>query len=169
MSHVFHILSSRIDSVVLAIVDVTSSNFSLVVARLASVNFTLVSRTIYRFLSWSIRADLMFFKFHICYSTRYIDESLDITRDTRSSFLEAISTIIYRHSTLSSRLLIVSRSNLDDHSSSLETFFTIAHRHSTHSSRSFDIIYERSTSTEVVKNKLIEARTDFRREILSRF
>ena len=120
----------------------------LVVARLASVNFTLATRIIYRFLSRSIRADLMFLNFHTCYSTRYIDESLDITRDTRSSSLDALVTIAHRRSTYSSRSFIVTR---EFHS------------------RSFNVISDRSASTKVVKNKLIEAREDFKRKILSRF
>ena len=67
-----------------------------------------------------------------------------------------------------------------DRSSSLDVLVTIAHRRSTHlsrsltitrefHSRSLDVISDRSTSIEVVKNKLIETREDFKKKILSRF
>ena len=133
----------------------------------------------------------MFDNFHTCYSTRYIDESLDITRNTRSSFLDVFVTIIHhsskfsltiahRHSTHFSRSFIASRSIRHDCSSSFDAFITIIHRLSKHASRSFivtrnfhlrlfDVTYERSTSIEVMKNKLIEVRANFRRKVLSRF
>ena len=164
----------------------SSSNSSLVVARLASVNFTLVTRTIYRFLLWSIRADLMICNFHICYSTR---TSTSHSTSLDASFSRSF-TINHRHSTHSSRSfinsskhfsrsLIVIRSTRHDRSSSFEALVTIIRHHSTHSSRSLiafrsihhdrsssleillDITHERSTSIEVVKNRLIEARVDF--------
>ena len=108
-----------------------SSNFFLVVIRFASISFTLVIRIIYRFLSWSIRANLIFCNFHTCYSTRYIDESFDITRRILSRSL----TIIHHHSRLS---------------------LTIAHRHSTHSSRSF--IVSRSIRHDRSSTLFISAR-----------
>ena len=122
----------------------------------------------------------MFDNFHICYSTRHIDESLDITRNIRSSFFDAFATLAHRYSTHSSRSFIASRSIRHDCSSSFDVLITITHRLSKHSSRSLivtrdfhlrilDVIYERSTSIEVVRDKLIEARANLRKEILSRF
>ena len=85
--------------------------------------------------------------------------SLEIFTHDRSSSLDVLVTIAHRHSRFS---------------------FTIAHRRSTHSSRSLtitrefhsrslDVISDRSASTEVVKNKLIEAREVFKKRVLSRF
>ena len=133
----------------------------------------------------------MFLNFHTCYSTRYIDESLDITRDIRSSLLDAFVTITHyhsrfslmiahRHSTFSSRSFIAFRNIFYDRSSLFEAFVTIVHRRSTYlsrslivtrefHSRSLDVISDRSASIEVVKNRLIEARANFRKKILSRF
>ena len=133
---------------------------------LASISHLLLEQFI-DFYRWSIRANLMFDNFHICYSTRYIDESLDITRNTRSSLSDAFVTIIHHfsrfslmivhcHSTLSSRLLIARRSILHDRLSSLDAsldaLVTITHRLSKHSSRSFivsrSIHHDRSSSLE---------------------
>ena len=98
----------------------------------------------------------------------------------RSSSLDALATIVHRRSTYLSRSLIVARRTRHDRSSSLDALVTIAHRRSTHSSWSFtitrefhsqslDVINDRSALIEVVKNKLIEAREDFKKKILSRF
>ena len=109
-------------------ISTSSSNLFLIVARLVSVNFSLVTRIIYRFLLWSIRANLMLDNFHICYSTRYIDESFDITRRIFSRSLMIIHhhskfslKITHRHSTHSSRSLIDSWSIRHDRSSTLLT------------------------------------------------
>ena len=108
--------------------------------------------------------------------------SLAIFTHDRSLSLDALVTITHRFSTHLSRSLIIIRSIRRDHSSFLDALITITHRFSKHSSRSFiitrsirhdrsssleilfDVIYERSTLTEVVKNKLIEARADFRKK-----
>ena len=129
---------------------------------LASISHLLLEQFI-DFYRWSIRANLMFDNFHICYSTRYIDESFDISRNTRSSLLDAFATITHhhsrfslmiahRHSTLSSRSLIDFRNISHDRSSSLDVLVTIAHRRSTQSSRSLIVArrtrHDRSRSLE---------------------
>ena len=124
----------------------------------------------------------------------YSSRSLIITRDFHSwsfiviwrfrhdysSLLEVFLTITHRFSKHSLRSLISTRRTHHDRSSSLDALVIIVHRRSTHSSRSLivtrefysrslDVINDRSTLIEVVKNKLIEAREDFKRKILSRF
>ena len=105
--------------------------------------------------------------------------SLEIFTHDRSSSFDAFVTITHCFSRHSSRSLIVSRSIRHNRSISLDALATIAHRRSTHSTRSFtitrefhsrslDVISDRSTSIEVVKNKLIEAREDFKKKLLSR-
>ena len=106
--------------------------------------------------------------------------SLEIFTHDRSSSLDILVTIIHRSSRHLSRSLNLARRTRHDRSSSLDALVTITHRRSTHSSRSFivirefhsrslDVISDRSASIEVMKNKLIEAREDFKRRILSRF
>ena len=159
---------------------ISSSNFFLIVASLVSVNFTFIIRTIYRFLSWSIRVNLMLITF--TFIIRHV-----ILIDYSTSF----AIFVHRFSTYSSRSfiitrdfhswsLIVIRRSRHDHLSIFETSFTIAHCHSTYSSkslivtreffsRSFDVINDRSILIEVAKNKFIEAREDFKKKVLSRF
>ena len=90
--------------------------------------------------------------FHTCYSTRYIDELLDITRNARSSLLEASLTITHRRSKHFSRSLIVARRIRHDCSSSLDALVTIAHCFSTYSSRLLIVFrrirHDRSSSLE---------------------
>ena len=110
---------------------------------------------------------------------------------TSTSHSTSLATIAHRFSTHSSRSLIITRDfhswslivtrrSRHDRSSQLDAIVTITHRRSTHSSRSLtitrefhsrslDVISDRSASIEVVKNKLIEARADFRKRVLSRF
>ena len=106
--------------------------------------------------------------------------SLEIFTYDRSSSFDAFVTIIHRFSKYFSRSLIAFRSISHDRSSSLDVFVTIVYRRSMHSSRSlivfrefhsrsFDVVNHRSTSIEIVKNKFIEAREDFKRKVLSRF
>ena len=94
-----------------------------------------------------------------------IDESFDIIRRISHDRSLSFETFVHNHS---SSLEIFTH----DRSSSLDALVTIAHRFLEYSSRSLivtrefhlrflDIIYERSTSIEVVKNKLIEARVHF--------
>ena len=146
----------------------SSSNSLLVVARLANVNFTLATRTIYRFLSWSIRVNLMFCNFHTCYSTwtstshstsldallHEHSSSLEIFTHDRSSSFDALVAITHRLSRHLSRSLIITRRTRHDHSSSLDAFVTIIHRFSKHLSRSFiitrSIRYDRSSSLEIL-------------------
>ena len=110
---------------------------------------------------------------------------------TSTSHSTSLATIAHRFSTHSSRSLIITRDfhswslivtrrSRHDRSSQLDAIVTITHRRSTHSSRSLtitrefhsrslDVISDRSTSIEVVKNRLIEAREDFKKRVLSRF
>ena len=106
--------------------------------------------------------------------------SFEIFTHDRSSSLDTLVTITHRLSRHFSRSFNLARRIRHDRSSSLDALVTIIHRRSTHSSRSFivirefhsrsfDVISDRSTSIEVVKNKFIEAREDFKKKILSRF